>query len=480
MDERTNGLAVDLQKCQETKLKYLVLVVDMSLRRRSQIVKALFLVASVTFFYRILELRPFITFEGKTFALDSSNSSENLNEVESQLPIRSSSPLPTPSPIDANEKKPTNSNKFLQYFVSGGWGNQVACLESANAIAWATNRTLILSPLIPHRVLHYNMVFDVKRTRTFHLAADLLSLYQESYPRLDHVLDVDFLSPQVPTVDFRDFYQQVYPTLQNPNTWVMETNYSHLNTRWVVRQPELVGNLETIEAIEYNIDVRYTIQTRDLEAVGYEFQDYDIWTLLDSYRGTKYSQLPVTFRPRLSRWIRETSRQLLAEHDFHIFPYASVHIRGSDGPFKKPEAIRNAISQSLDQISTTFVRWISASATTTATSTNHTKIGLFVATDIKKLEANPIFIEKIAALRQILQNHSSTQLKILLGRDLAPRVEELSKNDRSFPFGELVTPSLFLDQQAAACATIDFVGTQKSTFSAFIGRLRQDQLNACR
>lgn len=42
------------------------------------------------------------------------------------------------------ERQSTNGSKYLQYFVSGGWGNHVTCLASADAIAWATNRTLIL------------------------------------------------------------------------------------------------------------------------------------------------------------------------------------------------------------------------------------------------------------------------------------------------------------------------------------------------
>jgi hypothetical protein len=395
----------------------------------------------------------------------------------------------------SNQNHNNNDTKYLQYFVSGGWSNQLACLASAYSIAWATNRTLILSPVVPQGKLHFRTVFDIAKSHTFRLDVDLRHLYHGFHLRLDQVLDVQAWNPPVPTIHFAEFYQHIYPTMDHPKTWVMETNYSHLNSQWIYRQPELVGQTQYIEAREYNIDFQYTVEARDLETIATTFQHYNIWTLLDSFHAIKHSPLlPIPFQPRFSSWIRQTAHRFL--HDTIPYYYASVHIRGSDGPFKKPMAIKNAITQSLDQITQSILHWINNTSTSINQNNNPTKdtttIGLFVATDIQQtLQSNPIFLQKMETLKQRIQDskHSHFQsLKVVYGTDLTTSLQQLyqtkpttlsSTSSSSFPFSDLKTPTIFLDQQIAACATIDFQGTSGSTFSNFIRQLRLNQSYSC-
>ena len=411
-----------------------------------------------------------------------------------------------------------NSGRYLQYYVQGGWGNQIHCLSSAYFIAWATNRTLILSPVVPHNYLHYRQIFDME-TRQFQLQYDLERAYlsnrlgSKNYLRLDQALDVEYTLPLVSTVDFREFYRTIYPTLSPNAVWVMERNFTHFNTRWMVGQPELEGLVEPIQAREHNQNMEYTVTIRDLPALGRTtpIADVPIWTLLDSFRAASRSREtgPVVSRlrppnvlvknhPRFGSWIRQTAHDFLHHHSHpwgNHTPYASVHIRGSDGPFQKPKAIAKAITQGMENIEQTLRAWVSSfhhdhyhnSNETTTTSTlrpQYSRIGLFVATDLADLDTRPLFTRRVSSLNSTLWMEHNITLQLLWSKDIQRHLQDMiskqgDDDSTFFPYETVGAPSIFLDQQIAACASIGFVGTEGSTFSRFIATLRRDQENVC-
>jgi hypothetical protein len=454
--------------------------------------------------FQTVELGPFLDLM-ETVASSTKSTEESSTSSINNTVLRHETTIMTDHTILGVGNDPETN--YLQYYVQGGWGNQLRCISSAFFVAWATNRTLILSPVAPHGYLHYRQIFDAKKTPTFVVDFDLKRAYLssgllKSYVRLDQVLDIDYSLPMVPTIDYKDFYRNVYPSLKNSTVWVMETNYSHHNTRWIVGQPELKGISQQVEVREHNNNYNNTVVARDLEQVGNTMRNYPIWTLLDSFRAAPSNSLqtsnttpPIIYqrppqseiKPRFSSWIRQTAREILDQNGWNMktMPYASVHIRGSDGPFKKPEAILQAISNGMDEISTTVQAWASASdyfVSPTSSQKNASTIGLFVATDIKGLGSKSTFVHKTKALERALEIKFNASLVLLFSKDLSlSLVQEIYRNnaDTLFPFRNLETPTIFLDQQVAACANIGFAGTRGSTFSDFITTLRNDRINAC-
>mmetsp|Transcript_23064 Transcript_23064/g.51346 ORF Transcript_23064/g.51346 Transcript_23064/m.51346 type:complete len:148 (-) Transcript_23064:78-521(-) len=141
-----------------------------------------------------------------------------------------------------------------------------------------------------------------------------------------------------------------------------------------------------------------------------------------------------------------------------------------------------------------------------------TEIGLFVATDIPNLHRDKVFRNITSTLKRTLKENHGIDLRFLF-RDLYPerssnrwrkKTISLVRNDsdadaaspgaardpsRKGPLSEAKAlfdrknnphwvgyPGIFLDQQLAACATIGFVGTDRSTFSKLIEELRKDDL----
>jgi hypothetical protein len=75
-------------------------------------------------------------------------------------------------------------------------------------------------------------------------------------------------------------------------------------------------------------------------------------------------------------------------------------------------------------------------------------------------------------------------LQLLWSKDIQRHLQDMiskqgDADSTFFPYETVGAPSIFLDQQIAACASIGFVGTEGSTFSRFIATLRRDQENVC-
>jgi len=376
--------------------------------------------------------------------------------------------------------------KYLQYFVQAGWSNQVVCLKHAYEIALATGRGLILSPVAPHFQFFMKDVMELS-TRKFNLAFDLKKAYMRQlrpnlYVPLGNVLDLDKSLPGlVAKVDFREFYQ--HRADRNGNSLALEASVSHFNTKWIHNQSALEGSETQVRATEHQVRLHYNQTFRDIIQFSGTppFGGYKIWTLLDSYRVALHQSvyrdgMKPSFRPRFHERILAASSSV-QKNQWHGIPYASVHIRGSDGHFKNSKT--KAINVVLNFVDLSINEWIeNKKHTTNAITTNSTgAIGLFVATDIPNLRKDIAFQKKTSAMTRSLKDSYGINLKLLFSDDQEisnePYVKALFDHDQP---GWVGYPGIFLDQQLAACSPIAFVGTEGSSFSDFINELREDNL----
>jgi len=391
---------------------------------------------------------------------------------------------------DGRDGDDDGSGKYLQYFVQAGWSNQVICLKNAYEVALATGRGLILAPVVPHFQLYMR---DVKRhsTQKFFLRYDLKKAYLKKLPRskyvpLGNVLDLEASLPGlVSKVDFRDFYEHNHTVSRSAVPWAMEANVSHFNTHWIRNQSALEGSVKHQVKIEHQVKISYDRTFRDIVQFSETspFREYRVWTLLDSFRVALHESVyrngkGSSFRPRFHTKILAASRNIRRDR-WQGIPYASVHIRGSDGHFKDSKG--KAIDLVLNFAGLSINEWIENHKPEANTTTKSTKtIGLFVATDIPNLRTNNSFQKKTSALTKSLKDDYGIDLKLLFSDDNGnnggspePHVEALFDRNHA---GWVGYPEVFLDQQLAACATIGFAGTDGSSFSNLIKELRKDNL----
>jgi len=379
-----------------------------------------------------------------------------------------------------SENNNKNTIKYIQYSVEGGWANQVVCLKNAYELALATGRGLVLSPVVPHHRFSNRDVFE-SQTQTFKAKFDLEKAYkqQRPYVPLSNVLDLETSLPGlVSSVDLREFYQQQHG--EKTTTIALESSVSHFNTYWIRNQTDFEGSQKQVHEKEYGFFQRYNQTFRDIVRFSETppFRDYEVWTLLDSFKIKLHSSITKRRRNKPRIRFHESIRkaaETIRKNRWNNIPYVSVHIRGSDGKFRTSRD--KAMANILDAAGDAIHEWIlqnKEGGTTT--------VGLFVATDISGIRKNHVFQKKTTGLAKTLRDTHGIDLKLLFReschgwffldcRSLESEVSELF--DRSSPVG---FPGIFLDQQLAACATIDFVGTNKSTFSKLIRELRSDNL----
>jgi hypothetical protein len=273
---------------------------------------------------------------------------------------------------------------YLLYFAEGGFSNQKICLEHAYYFARALNRTLILPPVLPHLGKGYvtkGYVFDSSGAH-FKTRVDLQDLYlahlpKKKYMKMEKVLDLSFSFPDVPTVDVQEFFSTMIPA-QNLSTWVLETNYSHFNTRWGYNRPDLEGTHQfTLQRKEYGITRLLEMQYRD---VAKTIDDsIDLLTVLDTFKMMFDDSLTnPSFQSRMSDPIRQAASRVW-QH-WGVPSYAALHIRGRDGPFSEEERLQDAITTTMEKISLRMMNWFEHHRPS-----NVDKVGLYVATDVKDL-----------------------------------------------------------------------------------------------
>jgi GDP-fucose protein O-fucosyltransferase len=411
------------------------------------------------------------------------------------LPSRSASSSSLPkaalAATTATAESNTPTERYLQYFAHSGWSNQVQCLKHAYYIARATNRTLILPPVMDHFVATYATVCNVtleKQQYTFNLDYDLQKMFlgkvkAKDYIALHHVLDLQHTLPAVRTMDFREFYTEGAlngsSAISGSSSWVMETNFSHYDTEWLWNESALEGTQKVVRLQENGLQQEHTRTLRDLvQVTSNSHQNDRIWTLLDSYYVRLHQNFEQSlgdrFQPRFHSAIRRASR-LIRKDQWKNIPYASIHVRGNDGSFSSAEKINYAIELAFKSTTKLMRTWAAVqihNQTETDVDLPTTRVGLFMATDIPNIKQHEHFVLQYSQLAQTMQDTWNATINVLLGDDSPKEMVQDLKAKVGYP-------GIFLDQHLAACATIGFTGTPGSTFSGFIRELRRDGADAC-
>jgi hypothetical protein len=149
-----------------------------------------------------------------------------------------------------------------------------------------------------------------------------------------------------------------------------------------------------------------------------------------------------------------------------------VHVRGKYGLFLRQGILDNNIKTRLAIVFKSIIKWVGNRKNDDGDGDGGmTTVGLYVATDIPDVLRNhTTFQESMWYLRKFLQQTRNITVKLL-------RMPRFWRNDTLTEY--VGYPEIFIDQQLAACASIDFVGTPWSTFSMMIDDLRRRGEAAC-
>ena len=392
-------------------------------------------------------------------------------------------PVPAQNSLRPTEDASTTSlqphtDKYLLYFAESGWANQFECLEHAYYIARALHRTLLVAPVLPHLGKGGRNPSEVEHMDdgSFKTGVNVSKFYlkklpSKKYMATERVLDMAFTFPDVETIDVKAFFRPTeveadttsHPhATANMSEWVIETNYSHFNTLWTLDRPDLEGQETVLRRIEYGTEWTLHVEYRDI-AVAIQ-SDADIITYMDTFKGLFHESVterPTKFQPRLSQQIREVVQTV--RQDWNVSSYASVHIRGADGSFAAEDVLNRTVHSALDQATERLEDWFQ--------STQESKVGLYVASDIKNVTDHPLVAAKLHQMKARLRESTKDETldvqvwSIVNLGDLMERFEP-----RPIRYA-----SQFMDMQMAACAPIGFFGTNRSTFSSLIAKLRHPE-----
>lgn len=358
--------------------------------------------------------------------------------------------------------KDRKEGSYLLYFSESGWANQEICMEHAYYFARALNRTLILPPVLPHLgkgSLAARDVF-VMDTTHFKTAVDPLKFYvtklpREKYVPIHDVFDINFSFPDVTVIDALDFSSML--TSHNMTRWVVESHYSHYNTRWILNQSQIEGEVIFLTRQEYGRTVDLYMTNRDIVTTLADYTD-DIVVFLDGFKSVfdESSSTP-SFQPRMSEHIR-TLVQTVRER-WNVPAYGAVHIRGGDGWFAEEHKLQETIVVAMNNITDQILAWLNGAGD------GETSVGLYVATDVRDLFNHTVMAQEVVAMVERIQNatNPSVIVDFLSGEELSNKFQIRS---------DLRYSNIFLDLQMAVCATVGFVGTEGSTFSYSIQKHR--------
>jgi hypothetical protein len=273
-------------------------------------------------------------------------------------------------------------------------------------------------------------------------------------------------------MDVRDFYQTYYHHSTSSMTKVTiesDLDYSHFNTVWLYNATsELEGRIDSFDRIEYGRLQSLNQTYRDLgRTLG--SQTKDILVFLDSFLSAMHETLLVQlppWQPILTPVIRQTIRTAVADWP----PYAAIHLRAGDGPFKL--RIDETIRRVLQGIAVVILEWLKKYITHSAPST----IGLYVATDLESFRTHKLFVAEIANLTTVLAEQHHVNLTLLSLSDLgSTTIGGIATAASVTPLsllGGMLYGDIFCDIQVAVCAPIGFSGSVGSTLSQLMARHR--------
>lgn len=340
--------------------------------------------------------------------------------------------------------------KYLKYGSTSGWSNQLQSLEHAFWFADATKRTLVLSPMLPQN----------KKTQRSYLGSTIDAEYENltNYIPMTKVLEFDWSSLSV--IDWSVFHQRT----KNQNLSETELSYKYhcANTKWTRNLTAFPkDNLTQIHYCEDHLGRRgfHNITYRDMVTTLEQFDSYDVlnFHFIFPESGFDTAHQKPTFNLTYTgpiRTVAKSIRQNLWGDD----PYASIHIRTRDGPYKRifQNNATGVIRDALMMVGGEIERYHSE------TNLNN-NITLLVITDSFWFHNHPSWLNA-----SVIFTHSMANKGIIIsyrfGSDYAEQVKEL-RTIISNPFADI-----FVDMQLAACASIGFGYFE--TNSTFLKRIR--------
>jgi hypothetical protein len=423
---------------------------------------------------------------------------------------------PSTSIETTTETEKRRKNKYILYGTTSGWSNQVESLEHAYWLAAATDRTLILAPIMGHfETIQWTYAGEKTVEEVYQSKLD------SDHPTMTSVLN--FTTAHVPVIDYKDYFQQYHHnsniTIDDnpPKTEIQLTftggrnNYTQYrcdNTIFT-NNKLLHGQVTTNKCAGHVGMVRHdpkppyenvTYKHPHLELVQ-TYDRYDVWTFTflfpeslfhrESFESDHDTRLPFRYVESIQQAARDiiTTTWKIPSRQY----YFSLHYRGGDGPFKRNSNWTEIILTSLNEAKEAIllhaaqnkIRHDHQSTTTDGPG----PYVILLVTDIEEL------ID--------IDNNARGKLATLWKNNCQRIVDEISQEDASIKIRYVTSESyktetnaliqllqqneyapIFLDQQLAACAGLGYSASHltrnpRSTFQNRIQKMRQQAEMIC-
>ena len=450
------------------------------------------------------------------------------------------------------------SSKYLLYGSTSGWANQLLSLEHAYWIAFVTNRTLILPPVLYHfdatRRTYKNIVIpnnkDENSKNNNTMDDDAVSVYYDhilkdaqTNPKknrlpMTSILDFQSWNNIVPVIDYSTFVHRTNElkvrilknnkkgadTTLTPTTTTTTTTTLTDDSNNCWEKKEFSSDEYNCHFFKYTMNAsKHDIEetaTTCLDHIGFhrskhqphtykyqhietslaKFQDYNLWSFQFIYPSSLFDvdSMPTgldegAFQVHYTPPIRNAWRKFVESWDKggNRGKYASIHIRGYDGPFKKenwtmviPNMLETTHQNTLDYLSNSRHHYNAAGNNNDHHDTNHNdkyNLTLVVVSDLplwNKEKAGPIYpiwkteIRKFSKMFQ--KQYSNINFKVVTGGN---DVYDNITKTLGTTLGGSYEVGVYFDQLLAACADISFVGSNVNT-SSFQTRIQSMRTQA--
>lgn len=316
-----------------------------------------------------------------------------------------SAPAPTHTTALAPE-----GTRLLEYAAHGGFNNQRRCLFNALLLGHALNRTVVLAPVLTHNKVGYGSCPHVR-------SPDSLRKVAVSGPSLRLLLRLENVS-EGKTVIVR----------------ALDSQYDCSNTVWSFANKKCHRNVHIFD------------KAPTLLRWGSTFKGYDLGSFDKAHPGV---------RSRLLRATLEYTEPMERAVQINA-TYAAVHLRGSDGEFKR--RFETSIARAFRQLSHLEKPLVFVASDISLTTLRRKKV---FRDGVKSLQA------KIFSLKDVLK-HKSASKRVYEAALQCDWPEKRAKALAKTPELEL-----HLDFLLAANAQLGFAGTSGSSFSSSVRNLRK-------
>eukprot|EP00977_Amphora_coffeiformis_P007511 scaffold1640_cov161-Amphora_coffeaeformis.AAC.34 len=388
----------------------------------------------------------------------------------------------------------TRENKFLKYGTTSGWSNQLISLKHAFWLAYASNRTLVLPPVMEHYETVQWTYLDQTVDEVYHNGSNARGGYPPSKILMSKTINFTSLpNSRVNVIDYRDYYDRILsPNLERTeNKWkdVQLTlqapdngKYQCTNTIWTM-DASLHDQLTTStceghlqfqkkgEMRPYKVTLKYG--PRELQ----QYDDYDVltfnfvfpWSLFDE---TSFGSV-VPFEVVYTEPIRLTARDIysrwnsgkLSQGDSNYYHtdaldkivrvpknnYFSIHVRGMKFRPDADTVVANVLEEAQNAIVNDFYdRYGAIALDTSATNSTATRnttafitYTVLLVTDVDQLvnmakddsmegKVPNIWRQSWKRIAKKIETNSvALPLSLLLGENNEPIYEEEDDDDKT-------------------------------------------------